>query len=814
MLSGSFFVVMSLLSKLLYLRVKVKTSPQKLDSLGIDVDKPFVYVLSTDSLTSRTIIKEEARRGNLPTPPTSDLLFLKNNLTAAQQLSGFWRRKPQYHIFRQQLEQLAAKIEADSKAEVQLIPVSVFLGRAPDRKQQGILKTLFSEKWGITGRFRKFVSILVHGNHTLLRLGKPIVVNQQLIEQSVDLQRFSKKVSRIFRFHAHRIRASVVGQDLSHRRTIAKNIIKRPAVQAEIKSYAQHRKIPLPKAQKEAEKIVREIAADYSYGVIKFMCRIFKWFWTKVYDGVKLNFFDEVRSLSSKKEIIYTPCHRSHIDYLILSYSLYERGLVPPHIAAGINLNLPLVGRLLRASGAFFIRRSFNSALYSTIFSEYLSTLISHGVSVEYFIEGTRSRTGRLLPPKAGMLAMTVRSYLNEPSKPLVFQPSSLNYEKLMEGASYRSELGGGKKKQESIGGLFRTRRLLKEDYGRLTVNFSEPIELNEVLDKHRKDWRGLKLGVKEKPKWFKDVVNEVGEKILVNINKSSHVNPINLLAITLLSTPNRSATLDNLVRQIALYKSLLRELPYSQRITITELSEQQIIETGIRLKFIETMTHPLGDVVKVCDDMAVLMTYYRNNILHLFAAASFIAMFFVNAGRVSRRQLLRMMEVVYPFIKKELFLRWTKEEFVDYGRKMIKLFKACDLLLTEGMTLRRHPGGSLKAAELRVLAAALTQTYERFFIVLAILSKKGSGIISGSELENLCHQVASQLSLLYEFNSPDFFDKTLFKQFISVLKEEEIITTNQAGKIVLLQPLEEIVNNAAKTVLSKRIRHSILTLL
>lgn len=805
---------MRLLSKLLYLRVEAKRSPKKLENLELDTDKPFAYVLSTDSLTSRIIVKREIERGTLPTPTADSPLSFKNNLTATQRLRGLWRRKPQYHIFRQQLEQVFNAIQAAPESEIQLIPVSVFLGRAPDKKQNGLLQILFSEKWGITGRFHKFFSILVHGNHTLLRMSKPVTISRQLIEQSPNAAHFSKKISRVFRFHAHRIRASVVGQDLSHRRTIARNIINRPIVQAEIKAYAQHRKITPQKAQKEAEKIIREIAADYSYGSIKLMYRVFRWFWTKVYDGVKLNFFDEVRSLSSKKEIIYTPCHRSHIDYLILSYSLYERGLVPPHIAAGINLNLPIVGRVLRGSGAFFIRRSFNSALYSTIFSEYLSTLISNGVSVEYFIEGTRSRTGRLLPPKAGMLAMTVRSYLNEPSKPLVFQPSSLNYEKLMEGASYRSELGGDKKKKESIGGLFRTRQLLKDDYGRLTVNFSEPIELNEVLDRHQEKWREIKLGIKEKPQWFKNVVNEVGDRILVNINKSSHVNPINLLAITLLSTPNRSATLDNLKQQIILYKELLRAVPYSQRITITDLDEQQIVETGIRLSFIEMVSHPLGDVVKVRDEMAVLMTYYRNNILHLFAAASFIAMFFVNTGKVSRRQVLRTMEVIYPFIKKELFLQWSKEEFIDYGRKVMKFFKTSDLLVAEGMTLKRHPGGSLQSAKLRVLAAALTQTYERFFIVLAILSNKGSGKISSNELENLCHQVASQLSLLYEFNSPDFFDKTLFKQFIGVLKEEQIISTNQAGKIVLLQPLEDIVNNAAKAVLSKRIRHSILTLL
>ena len=803
---------MSILSKLLYLRVKVEYSPTKLKSLGINPDIPFIYVLSSESTVSRSILWEEINRGNLPKPfKVDDQFKLNKSIIASQKAIGFWNRKIDYKEFESQLETLIKQIKTDPNKQIQLIPISVFLGRAPDR-DHGIFKVIFSEKWGLTGRFRKFISFLIHGKHTLVRLSQPLVINEKLNSQE-DTNRLAHKLSRVLRLHNYRVKTAVVGRDLSHRRTIAKNIIKRPIVQQEIHNYAERRKISVETAQKEAQKIIREIAADYSYSAIKFMSGIFRWFWTKVYDGVKVNFFDEIRNLTTEKEIIYTPCHRSHIDYLILSYSLYEKGIVPPHIAAGINLNLPVVGRILRGSGAFFLRRSFNSVLYSTIFSEYLSSLIAHGVSIEYFIEGTRSRTGRLLHPKAGMLAMTVRSYLNERSKPLVFLPSSLNYEKLMEGASYKNELGGKGKQKESIGGLFKTLKLLKEDYGRLTVNFSEPIELDKVLDKHKPNWRDIKLEVKEKPQWFKDVVSETGTQILTHINEASHVNPINLLAVTLLSTPNRAASEENLRAQIELYRKIILSLPYSERTTVTSLSVDEIIEKGVFLGFIQKVEHPLGDVIQVKDEMGVLMTYYRNNVLHLFAASSFIAMFFVNDLKHNRKEVLRMMAIVYPFIKNELFLKWTPEEFVEYGRSTLKLLKELDLLVSVGRKLERHKGGSLQAAQLRVLANALMQTYERFFIVIALLKKRGSGNLTSNELESLCHQVASQLSLLYEFNSPDFFDKNLFRQFIAVLKEEQIIKTDLAGKIILSDNLEPMYQGA-KIILSRRIRHSILYLL
>jgi glycerol-3-phosphate O-acyltransferase len=809
---------MSLLRKILYLRVRVEYSPDDLSTLGVDTQKPFIYVLSADSTVSRSILREEINRGHLPAPvalisePENNKLPHSATILANKKITGLFRRRVEYEFFEQQLDELIRNIQQNPDSSLQLIPVSVFLGRAPD-KDHGLFKIVFSERWGLTGRLRKFFSILAHGNHTLVRLSRPIVVDRNLGSPKDDSKALSHKLSRVLRLHFNRVKTAVVGQDLSHRRTIAKNILSRPLVQTEIKGYAQRKKISEDKAHREAEKIIREIAADYSYSSIRLMHKVFRWFWTKVYDGVKLNFYAEFRNLTTEKEIIYTPCHRSHIDYLILSYSLYEKGLVPPHIAAGINLNLPIIGRILRGSGAFFIRRSFNSTLYSTIFSEYLSSLIAHGVSIEYFIEGTRSRTGRLLHPKAGMLALTVRSYINERGKPLVFLPASLNYEKLMEGASYKSELGGESKKKESIGGLFKTLKLLKDEYGRLTVNFAEAIELDSILDKYNPDWRKLKLGVKEKPTWFKDVVSETGNRILTHINESSHVNPINLLAVSLLATPNQAASVNNLTEQIKLYKGLLSDLPYSERTTVTGLSEAEIIQQGIKLGFIECVEHDLGDVIRVKQDMGVMMTYYRNNVLHLFAASSFIAMFFINQAKYPRKDLLRMMAIIYPYIKNELFLKWSREEFIEYGRQTLKLFKQYDLLISDSRQLQRHVGGSLQAGKLRVLANTLMQTYERFFIVIAVLKSKGSGRLTANELESLCHQIASQLTLLYEFNSPDFFDKNLFKHFIKQLVEESIIEIDESGKIILTENLEPMYLGA-KAILSRRIRHSILYLI
>ena len=802
---------MSLLTRLFYWRVQASLAPEDFTELDIDPAVPVIYVLDTDSSIARTILKKELPARGLPYDHFDDPLKDLPAVMANKRLKGLWKRRPEYQVFEANLLTIIEKIKQNPAVKVQLVPVSVFLGRAP-QKESGFFKILFSEQWGIASRFRRFMSLLVHGKHTLIRLSKPVVLDAALVEQEAP-EKLAHKISRVLRVHFYRLRTSVVGPDLSHRRTVARTILNRPVVRAEIRRYAQRKGISEEKARLEANKIVREIAADYSYSVIRLLHLFFTWFWNKVYDGIRLNHFEEFHAKSPNFEVIYTPCHRSHIDYLIMSYALYQRGLVPPHIAAGINLNLPVVGGLLRRGGAFFIRRSFNSALYATIFSEYLSALLTRGVAIEYFIEGTRSRTGRLLHPKPGMLAMTIRSYINDHSKPLMFQPVNLNYEKLMEGASYTRELGGQAKKKESLGSLFKARKLLKQEYGRLTVNFSQSIELDAYLDKYRPDWRGLTLAHNEKPEWFKQLVNDVGQDIMTRINQSAHVNAINLLALALLSTPNRAADENNLKAQLTLYVDLLQNVPYDQKITVTDETPAAMIERGIALGFLERQTHELGDVIRVRPGQGVLLTYYRNNILHLFAASSFIAMCFVNQRQFSRRQLLRLMRDIYPFVKDELFLKWDRDGFVEYGRQTIKHLYRLDLLKSAGRTLERHPGGSLQAGKLRVLAEGLMQTYERFFIVISVLKTQGSGALTSAELENLCHKTAEKLSLLYEFNSPDFFDKSLFKLFIKNLKAQDIIRTDEQGKIVFTRNLDPIFDGAKK-ILSRRIRHSVLYLL
>ncbi|HZX81447.1 MAG TPA: glycerol-3-phosphate 1-O-acyltransferase PlsB, partial [Lysobacter sp.] len=537
--------------------------------------------------------------------------------------------------------------------------------------------------------------------------------------------------------------------------------------------------------------------------------------WNRIYRGVLVHHLDRVKEDAPGHEVIYVPCHRSHMDYLLISYLLYTRGIVPPHIAAGVNLNLPVVGTLLRKGGAFFLRRSIRgSALYSAVFSEYLAQLVAGGYSIEYFIEGGRSRTGRLLQPKGGMIAMTLRAYLRAPTRPVLFQPVYIGYEKLMEGRSYLDELSGKPKEKESIWQLLMgIPKVLGSNYGQVVVNFGEPIRLTDVLAEQAPDWNGRPLPEDEKPAWMATTVDALAERIQVNINRAADVNPINLLALALLSTPKHAMSEADLLEQIALSKKILAQLPYSDRVTVTPHAPEEIIAHGEEIGVLLRVKHPLGDVLEVDDEKAVLLSYFRNNVLHLFTAAAWVACCFQHNRRMTLSSVLRLGRSVYPFLQAELFLPWSEEQFVERLRATVDLFEAEGLLRArdddDREQLSRNASQSDEVFRLRAIGHSLQQAFERYYIAISVLVKNGPGTLSAGELESLCQLAAQRLSLLYAPAAPEFFDKSLFRGFISKLRELRLVWADENGKLTFDERLDAWAKDA-KFILGRELRHSI----
>ena len=448
----------------------------------------------------------------------------------------------------------------------------------------------FSPRTGkLAGGFSRLFNTLVNGRKTFIQFSRPISL-RELAAEGLDAPLALRKVSRILRVHFKRVRTAAIGPDLSHRRTMVDQVINSPTVRSATEEEARRAGITKEQARRQATKYVREIAANYSYSAIVIAENLVSWLWNRIYNGIKVNNFDRLQHDALGHEVIYVPCHRSHLDYVLVSYLVHEHGFIPPHIAAGLNLNLPLVGPLMRRCGAFFLRRSFRSQkLYATVFYEYLSMIQTQGVSIEYFIEGTRSRTGRLLPPKAGMLAMSVRSYLNAPVRPIMFQPVYIGYERLAEGDSYTTELSGKKKKTEKFSDLGKIFGIARHNYGKAHVSLCEPIFLDDLLSEHDPQWQETIHREAKRPDWLNSAIDTLGQRIMTHINASADVNPVNLLALALLGTARHAMGEKQLARQITLYLTLLSHKPTPERVTVTQKSAEEIIAYGFEMKILQT---------------------------------------------------------------------------------------------------------------------------------------------------------------------------------------------------------------------------------
>ncbi len=526
---------------------------------------------------------------------------------------------------------------------------------------------------------------------------------------------------------------------------------------------------------------------------------------------MKVNHIERVQDVAQGHEIVYVPCHRSHIDYLLLSYLLFRNGLTPPHIAAGINLNMPVVGSILRRGGAFFMRRSFKgNQLYTAVFNEYLHTLFSRGFSTEYFVEGGRSRTGRMLHPRTGMLAITLRSFLRDSRRPIVFVPVYIGYERVLEGRTYLGELRGAAKKKESIFDIFKVIGALRQRFGQVWVNFGEPIHLEQFLDQQQPDWREQELGPEYRPAWLSDTTHHLARDVARHLNDAAAINPVNLVALALLSTTRLALDETALARVIDLYLDLLRKVPYSPSATLPEGDGQQLIEYVKSMNLLSEQKDALGRICYLDEQNAVLMTYYRNNVLHIFALPALIASFFQNSGRISREQLLRYTRALYPYLQAELFIRWSLDELDAVVDQWLQAMVASELLKQENDTFIRPPPSSRQYVLLTLLARAIAQTLQRFYMSIALVLNAGQKQLTAEELENLCTVMAQRVSVLHGLNAPEFFDKSLFRHFIQTLLDEGVLRKDEHGKLSYHELLGELAEGAAKRVLPAEIRLSI----
>ena len=471
--------------------------------------------------------------------------------------------------------------------------------------------------------------------HASLRWADPVHLSEFLKshkDQSDDV--LVRRITYMVLRRLERERRAVVGPAEKAPSRVRSEILRTPRLANVISDLAGEDSSQLVAKTNEAASMLAELQAQPMPNVIKGMGVALRWGFNKIYRGIEFDpkDVDRVREASRKGALMLLPSHKSHIDYLVLSYFCYERNLPIPLIAAGDNLNFQPVGPIFRRAGAFFIRRSFKGdRLYAAVVDAYIRRLIRDGFPVELFLEGARSRTGKLLEPKFGLLNMIVDAALGVPQQTVHFVPISIGYERVVEADAYQRELSGGEKKKEEASDLFNATEVLRHRYGRINLQFGQIMTLDDICGE-----LGIQREQIERPAKRRAVVTRLGNRVMDEINRVTAVTPGALTALTLLLDAKGVVSEADILTQAQNLLGLLRRL--GARVTgATTTSDGGLRTSAIRealQMFVEadlveetpTRAGATGPVYTLVESRRLQLDTSKNIIVHFFLERGLVA--------------------------------------------------------------------------------------------------------------------------------------------------------------------------------------------
>ena len=736
-----------------------------------------IYALPNKSVSELVALDKYTNKQNIASPIES---FEETNLQRFIRLIP-----PKFDVGAQKIKRFLPEnlpqILSLEDEKIILIPVSFYWGMHPD-KQKSFFKIVFSQSWAVSGSFKKFFRVLLHGRSLVIKFNRPLTLSE-LKDKERTVEESSRLVSRYLRAIFRKTKKAAIGPDISHRRTLVRSLSRDKVVREEIKAQSNGDLKKKRRLNKKAFKYANEICSDINYPIVRNLQRGLGWFWNKRYDGIHLRNLDKIKSIADDNSLVYVPCHRSHIDYLALSYILLEKGLMLPHIAAGNNLNLPILGRIGKGGGAFFMRRSFRgNKLYSLIFFQYFRRLLQRGSSIKYFPEGGRSRSGFSLQAKPGLLSMTIRSFASLSNEKVKLIPTYIGYEKIIEGNSYLSELLGKEKKRENFLDLFKTIKDFGNFLGNAYINFGEPIDLKDFLEQEvaLKDYR-INSPL-DRPIWLKKATHRLGIEVMKGINKSSVITTSSLFSLGLLTETTQTLDTKIISHRIELFIDLLKRNQNFKDVWLTEDSPEKIITKTEELGLITSQLIGGERVFRPTRNEAALLSFYQNNISHFFLLYSLVCLSLKYVEELSEEEILRLTNLVYPFLQSDFYLPWTNEQV---GKVVVNNLK---ILIELGLVVKKDKGlltkpekDSKEYRDFLALSNISEPSIKRFYIVMSTLWREETDIL---ELQDRCETIADKLQEIEGWLYTEFSDASKFKSFITKLLDDRYIKENTNSKL------------------------------
>lgn len=673
--------------------------------------------------------------------------------------------------------------------EVFFVPLAIFWRKGP-RNQNRFLNVDYGSLTRPSD-FAKVARFLSTYRSLAVKVGDPIDVRRFLSEhRAEDRERVARKIRRAILIHLYREEKVVEGPALPPRWRVLREVLRDAGVREAMRARAAGRRSSPEKAEREVERIFREISSHMSSTWLALGAWVVGGLFKRLFAAIEVHRLTEVAEAAKRNPIVLVPSHRSYFDFLILSWLFYQNYLVPPHIAARENMAFGPFGFLFRRMGAFFLRRSFDDPLYKEVFRAYVAFLVREGFTQEFFIEGGRSRTGKMLAPRLGMLGWDVDAFLEGRRRDLFFVPIAISYERLVEESGMVEELAGGQKTKESVWGLLRARKYLRRRFGSVHVSFGEPISLARFLGEQRRELRRLvgegalddaeRRRLIERKRVF---IEQLGHSLVERIGLAMVANATSVAAVVMLGA--RSVGLRR--EQLVVEMQRVTELLVLQGVRLTPVFERDLGELKDSLGFLlrsdllESRRDALGEIVFFEEPRRRALDIYRNSIVHFLVLPSILAR--AALAGCEEDGVHGLLETWMDMFYREYFA--SRDLYLSRGEALLDHMQGEGWIEREGSRwVARASGGGI----LGILAEQTRGVIEGYEVVVGVMRDRG-GVGKRAEILAEAHEAFESACLLGRARRPEASTDSTFENALAwltvrgVLEVERIATGKRAGR-------------------------------
>jgi glycerol-3-phosphate O-acyltransferase len=707
-----------------------------------------------------------ARLRRVASAGESAFLFLRTERLAAL------LRSPAEAIARshRELELLdeLAEVAAEGKP-VHVVPLALFWRKGPRAERRFL--NLYRGASARPGDLAKVTSFLLTYRDLSIKTGDPIDLTAfRAQEQAADREALVRRLRRKAMQFVSAEERVAEGPLLRPRHKVREIVLSDPRVQEAIGERAQSGRSSIEAARAQAEREFDEIAANMSSSVIALLATVVSLLFRRLFQRIETRGLEQIAEHARKHAVVLVPSHRSYFDFLILSWLFYENYLVPPHILARENMAFGPFGFLFRRAGAFFMRRSLSDPIYKAVFRAYVMFLVREGFTQEFFIEGARSRTGKTLAPRFGMLAWTIQGFVDSGRRDLFYVPVAISYERLVEEGAMVRELEGGQKEAESMRGLVRARKVLSRNFGSVYLSFGEPVSLADTLAGRADLWRQGDAAEPER----RAIVEGLGRELVERINWSMVATATSVAAAALLGEPHRGMFRPDLEARMAQLVGLLR----LQGVRLTPALDADIehrfaesIDFLIRLGLMRSERDLRGELIYFDEPNRRALDVYRNGIFHALAAPSLIARRLL-AGSCEESVLRADVAFWLDLLDVEWFAPRADAQAAQFD-VFLEAFAHGDLL--------ERMAGRVRAAEparstLVFLAEQTRSVLEAYYVAFCTVESL-AGPATAAAIEKASETYHRRAQLLGEVRRPEGWNPVTFKNALELMAQRGVLT-------------------------------------